>query len=422
MKNISYFCIMKRFERIIRYTILAVLLVISAANTQANSKSKAASRNLGDDIEISLLTCGPRQNIYSLYGHTAIRFRNIANGTDLAINYGVFSFDKPFFILRFVFGLTDYEMGIEDFQYFRSEYESTGCGVRQQVLNLTADEKVKIAHALSQNYEPDNRVYRYNYFYDNCTTRARDIILSGTKGTIRYATDTASSYPSYREMTHAYNENHRWARFGNDLLLGIKADLPTTFSQQQFLPERLCNDFEHAKIVGADGKSRTLVKESYWVLEPSASQAIDDNMPSPTLCFSIYALTVLCAACAEWKKRRPLWWMEVVTMLPTGICGIILFAMLFSQHPTVSLNLQILLLNPFCAVFVWHAIKKERKGEISRWNYAWTALIIMFLIGGLVQSYAEGITIVALSLLLRNILILSICRKAAKTNAINRQK
>ena len=409
MKNISYFCIMKRFERILKYIMAAVLLILSAAST-------ARANNPGDNIEISLLTCGPRQNVYSLYGHTAIRFRNTANGTDLAINYGVFSFDKPFFILRFVFGLTDYEMGIEEFRYFRAEYENTGCGVRQQVINLTADEKAEIARALSLNYEPGNRVYRYNYFYDNCTTRARDIILSCINGTIRYANDKTPSYPSYREMTHAYNVSHRWARFGNDLLLGVKADMPTTFDQQQFLPERLCNDFERAKIVGTNGKTRPLVKGSFWVIEPSAKPtAGDSEIPSPMLCLSLLSLAILCGAFAEWRKGRPLLWMEFVTMLLTGLCGIVLFAMLFSQHPTVSLNLQILLLNPLNLIFMWHTMKKERKGEICRWNYVWTAFIVLFLIGGFLQSYAEGITFVALSLLLRNILTISICRKAAKS-------
>ena len=91
-------------------------------------------------------------------------------------------------------------------------------------------------------------------------------------------------------------------------------------------------------------------------------------------------------------------------MFLTGACGLILFAMIFSQHPTVSLNLQILLLNPLNLVFLWSASKKIKKGQPCKWQKAWTVLIILFLLGGIMQSYAEGIYVVALSLLYRNIM------------------
>ena len=113
-----------------------------------------------DSVEISLLTCRPRQNVYSLYGHTAIRVQDKQNQLDIAVNYGMFSFEKPFFILRFVFGLTDYSMDIEDFEAFRIYYATRGAGVRQQALNLTKDEKKAIIAAIIKNYEPQNRVYR----------------------------------------------------------------------------------------------------------------------------------------------------------------------------------------------------------------------------------------------------------------------
>ena len=91
-------------------------------------------------------------------------------------------------------------------------------------------------------------------------------------------------------------------------------------------------------------------------------------------------------------------------MFLTGACGLILFAMIFSQHPTVSLNLQILLLNPLNLVFLWSTSKKIKKGQPCKWQKAWTVLIILFLLGGIIQSYAEGIYFVALSLLYRNIM------------------
>ena len=362
------------------------------ASSQDNKPTQQA-----DSIEISLLTCGPRQQVYSMYGHTAIRFLDKQSGRDLVVNYGVFSFDKPYFVLRFVFGLTDYEIGINTFELFSWEYGSTGCGVRQQVLNLTAQEKMAIAQAIDR-----------NYFYDNCTTRARDIIVNNLSGKVVY--EASAQYPSFRELIHLYNEEHRWARFGNDLLLGVKADSKTTFEQQQFLPERLSDDFEHAVIVNADGTKRKLVSRSFWVLEPAAKDINAEqaspgafDILSPVVCLGAFALLTLVVAAIERRRKRLVWAFDAVAMLLTGACGLILFAMIFSQHPTVSLNLQILLLNPLNLFMLYSVTKAARRNHIHWWIKTWSAMIILLLLGSFMQSYAEGVTIVALSLLLRNI-------------------
>lgn len=356
-----------------------------------------------DSVEISLLTCRPRQNVYSLYGHTAIRIQDKQNHLDMAVNYGMFSFDKPFFILRFVFGLTDYSMDIEDFEAFRIYYATRGAGVKQQTLNLTKEEKRAIIDAIIKNYEPQNRVYRYSYFYDNCTTRARDILLDNIKGTIRYQTRNKNS-ESYREMIHDYNEQQRWARFGNDLLLGIKADFPTNHEQQQFLPDNLRKDFDNAVVIDKNGQKRALVSNSSWVVLPG-TQAEWSGFPlSPTTCAIIFFVIVVAVSIYERCKIKMFWGMDIFLMLLTGLCGLILLAMVFSQHPTVRVNLQILLLNPISLIFLYPTVKCLRRNVIHRWLMAWMILIVLFLIGGFFQSYAEGMTIVALSLLIRYIL------------------
>lgn len=345
----------------------------------------------------------PRPYVYSLYGHTAIRYENLSQGIDIAINYGIFSFSKPYFVLRFVFGLTDYEMGIEYFEDFKAQYERSGCGVIQQTLNLTDKEKAAIAKAIDKNYLPENRVYRYNYFYDNCTTRARDIILDNINGKVVFENE-ANPYPSFRELIHQYNERHRWARFGNDLLLGVKADRPTTFSEQQFLPKNLSKDINDAVIYDKDGSKRKFVESETWIL-PATNDSGSDSFPfSPIVCLGVLAALVVAITTIEAMRKANYWFTDTIMMFLTGACGLILFAMIFSQHPTVSLNLQILLLNPLNLVFLWSASKKIKKGQPCKWQKAWTVLIILFLLGGIMQSYAEGIYFVALSLLYRNIM------------------
>lgn len=391
---------MKRFKIHLTGTLLAFFLFLtygSTAHCQNRNETAAASQ-----AEISLLTCGPRPNVYSLYGHTAIRYRDPSQGIDIAVNYGIFSFDKPFFILRFVFGLTDYEMGIEYFDDFVSHYSHTGCGIYQQVLNLTDKEKETIAAAIRTNYEPQNRTYRYNYFYDNCTTRARDIITRNIDGDVRYADDNKPEYPSFRNLIHGYNETHRWARFGNDMLLGVKADRPTSYAQQQFLPEILSRDLNTAYVATTGGTQRKLVKDAFWVVPHTKGVGADDFPLSPSAAMGIVAAIIVVLTIVEWRKKANFWAIDLVTMSVTGLCGLILLAMVFSEHPTVSLNLQILLLNPVTLVMMPHTIKRLRKRQSALWIKIWAMLIVAFLIGGFFQSYAEGIVFVALSLLFRN--------------------
>ena len=148
--NISYFCIVEYIKAIF----LVILLLVSYKASAQESLNNSIQL---DSVEISLLTCAPHNQIYSLYGHTALRVLNKETGDDIVVNYGMFSFKKPYFILRFVFGLTDYEMGIEPFEYFVAEYATYGCEVVQQKLNLTNEDKQRIISALQRNAEPNNK-------------------------------------------------------------------------------------------------------------------------------------------------------------------------------------------------------------------------------------------------------------------------
>ena len=350
-----------------------------------------------DSVEISLLTCQPHDEVYSLYGHTAIRYHDFhkKGKVDAAFNYGVFNFHAPHFVARFVFGLTDYELGAFPYHLFQAEYRHFGSMVTEQVLNLTAQEKYQLRQALSENLRPENCVYRYNYFYNNCTTKARDIIERCINGNVEYA-DREDYTPTYRKMIHEMTQRNPWSRFGNDLLLGIKADQPTTLRQQEFLPQNLMYDFDRARI-NDNGTRRPLVKERR-VSVPPGVQMHESGFPlSPLICFSILLVIGIIIFLIEWKIQCIFIVWDVLLMLATGIIGIVLTLMLFSQHPTVSLNLQIILFNPLPWLFLWPIIRKKKT---IYWHLT-AILSILFLIGALFQSYAEGIWSLALCLLLQ---------------------
>ncbi len=354
-------------------------------------------------MEISLLTCSPHEAIYSLYGHTAIRINDQRNGEDLAVNYGLFSFEKPHFVLRFLFGLTDYEMGIEPFEAFCRQYRYYGSSVTQQVLDLTNEEKWNIVKAVNINYMPENSVYRYNYFYDNCTTRAVDMLTTHLADAHVVFEGEQQKYPSFREMVHGCLPHHPWNRFGNDMLLGVKADCKTTLREHQFLPANAMDDFRHAMIVGQDGSNRPLVLREEIVV-PEGTQDVWKDFPlSPKDVFLIVlAITVLITLLEAYTKKV-LWGYDALLMILCGLAGIVLFLMLFSQHPTVRVNLLLLLLNPLPLFFIWRMIRRARKRLPDRQYAWWIILICLFFIGGIWQHYAEGIFLLASSLLIRNV-------------------
>ena len=383
---------MKQFENIFRTLFTSFLGLLIGLATPAYAQDGIDY----EQVDISLITCTPHEEVYSLYGHSAIRYHDRRTGLDAVFNYGVFNYAKPHFVLRFMFGLTDYELGIAPARGFCRYYDAWGSEVSEQVLNLTVDEKRRIKEALEKNALPQNRVYRYNFFYDNCATRPRDIIEQNVNGRIVYE-ERPDYTPSYREMIHKLTGDHRWAAFGNDLLLGFKADQPTTQRQQHFLPHNLAYDFGHATIV-SDSSSRPLVLTKR-VLVPAKQQEPMAGFPlSPKLTFILF-LMVPCFIVWIWEIRhkRLTRTYDVVLMLLTGLAGVILTAMLFSQHPATSSNLQVLILNPLSLLYIY----KVARGRRTPWFKICGACMVLCMIGSFFQDYAEGMEIVAFCLLFR---------------------
>ena len=371
--------------------VLLTLILVSSAPVAAQEDIPPM-----DSVEFSLLTCQPHDEVYSLYGHTAIRYHELRpGGLDWAFNYGVFDFKKPHFVARFVFGLTDYELGAYPYKYFVKEYRRFGSMVTEQVLNLTDEEKMALHDALAINLRPENKIYRYNYFYNNCTTKARDIIESCINGKVEYA-GREDYTPSYRDIVHSMTRNNLWSRFGNDLLLGIKADWKTDLRQQEFLPGNLLYDFDHAQIY-SNGSYRPLIKERR-IAVPAGVQIIESGFPlTPLACAAILLAVGIVIFFFEWRKKRVFVLWDVLLMIATGTIGIVLTLMLFSQHPTVSLNLQIILCNPLPWLFLWPVVR----GKQTRYWKITAILAVLFLIGSFFQTYAEGIHALALCLLMQ---------------------
>ena len=396
---------MKHLEKKIkRLLAVAILLTVSNINpifAQNDAKlvyygSDSIGHNFDpmDSVEVSLLTCSPHEEIYSLYGHSALRWHS--GDQDLVFNWGMFSFSKPYFVLRFVFGLTDYELAAYPFDQFWPYYQKWGSSITEQVLNLTNDEKRKLQMALIENLKPENKVYRYNFFYNNCSTKPRDVIEQSIEGKVVY-NEREGFEPTFREMVRECNRNHLWSKCGNDMLLGLKADLKTNRAEQEFLPMNLMADFTRAQIY-KDGEYRPLVKENRLLVAPGVQQIEPDFILSPTEVALILLAISLAIAVYEWRRKKIAKWWDVLLMTVQGLVGVMLTVMIFSQHPTTSLNLNLLLFNPLPLLFIPAIIKGKR----DLWRKVLATMFILFAIGGIFQSYAEGMWIVALCLLIRS--------------------
>ena len=420
------FAVMKEKVKIYMLLIGVLCTWSAAAQEQRDSANKSAAQEqrdsvseVGDSIEISLLTCEPHDEAYSMYGHTALLVNDIRKKFRYTVNYGVFDFDSSGFIWRFILGQTDYEMGMFLMTDFMSEYEKRGSGVIEQKLNLTPHERTMIYEAMRENYREENRKYRYNFFYDNCTTRARNLVTDHLDGLVVWPEDsTETEQPTWREMVHRYNAGSPWLRFGIDLLLGWEADRPTTRIERQFLPFQLLNDFNHTMVERNDSTVTPLVGENRVILENASGHTDTDAIVrggdasplsggpfTPFWCLTLLSVLIIAVTWWEWRSGKVLWGVDALLMTVTGLVGLIPTVMLFSDHPTVSKNLQILLFNPLPLLFLWPVVRSRRRGRCHLWWRLRAVLPVLFLIGALWQHYAEGLIPLATALFVRCVMI-----------------
>lgn len=303
-----------------------------------------------DSLQISLLTCSPGTEIYSLFGHTALRVQNFSRNLDVVFNYGMFSFNTPHFIYRFIKGETDYQLGVIPYVYFEAEYAERGSSVYQQVLNLSAEEKQTLLHLLTENYLPENRTYRYNYFYDNCTTRARDQIERCIKGTVVYP--DSFSNRSFRSIVHEFTVGAAWDELGIDLCLGAEADTPIDKRQQMFSPFYMKEYASDAYIIGDNGQKRPLVLKEEKVVDVAPAE-IHSSFLSPLWCATFLLAISVLIGWWQWRRNKICWIWELLLFGAQGIAGgIIAFLFFFSVHPTVGSNWLLILFNPIPLLYL----------------------------------------------------------------------
>lgn len=324
-----------------------------SAETSTAAQTQEVKAEAKDSVVISVLTCTPGSLVYELYGHTAIRVRELgAHESDWVFNYGTFTFQQPHFMWRFVLGETDYELSVVPYNLFYEAYVREGRGIDEQVLRLTSAEAASVRDALAENLDPRNSVYRYNFFYDNCTTRAIDKVTAPVKDQLKWSgVDTTKTL---RDIVHEFSAVSPWNRFGQDLLLGAEADQPADLAKQEFAPV-YAEHFLDQALLTVDGKVVPFVKANLTLL-PAQGEVEKPFFITPMWAFGILLAFTIVLIAIEEKRSKYYWQYDMVLMLAQGLVGcIITFLFFFSSHPAVGSNYLIILFNPLPLIgFAWY--------------------------------------------------------------------
>ena len=248
---------------------------------------------LSENTHISVITCAPFQGeLYSAFGHSAIRVYDPVQRIDYAYNYGTFDFNQPNFYLNFTKGRLLYRLAVQPYPQFRYTYLYYNRWVHEQVIDLTQEQKQKLFDYLQWNAQPENQEYFYDYFYNNCATKIRDVFIEVLGEKIKFDESFITTDYTIRDLTDLYLKKQPWGDLGIDICLGLPMDKKATPYDYMFLPDYIESSFNHATIITENG-SMPLVKETV-VSDPPGKPMIFDSTPHPWTVFGVFLLLVIC--------------------------------------------------------------------------------------------------------------------------------
>ncbi len=348
---------------------------------------------LSDQSKIYLITCTPGDELYSIFGHSAIRVEDPAQNIDLIFNYGTFDFNTPNFYLKFMNGQLDYMLSVTYYAPFVNSYSNEKRGITAHELNLSQKEKQQTWQFLLHNMQPQNRNYRYDFFFDNCATRIRDIFFNIKH--IEPQQHTGACNHTFRDYLHQYLQESPWLREGIDLVLGLPADKKATDYQKAFLPDYLDTLFIATT-------PQSLIKESTTILsaqpEPSKT-AITPLIVAIAILLIYIAITVI-----ERQKNTTQTTPDRILFLITGLIGLVIAYLWFvTDHKVTNWNLNILWLMP-TNIILAITPRSKIKTKVLRYLYRVTFLLsaIILLFGVIIPQHLPQISYpLALTLLIR---------------------
>jgi len=332
-----------------KFIILSFLFFLAGA--------QKAIAQLSPSAEISIITCQQGDDLYNVFGHTAIRIYDPEYKINEIYNYGIFEF-KPGFGIKFLRGKLLYKLGKQSFNGFIDAYTREKRSVLQQKLNISLEEKINIYRALKENYKPENREYLYDFFFDNCTTRVRDLLEKHISG-LQLPKD-------FEDITHRHLLDKStfampWTDFGMDLIIGARTDKKTSQAEQLFLPFNL-----YALLNATTKNGQALVEDSLILLDYDKEIVRRSKKPfiTPTLVFGIFLLLEIFF---YWQKKKGkvfsvIKYIDTLWFSLLGIGGLVILFMWFgTDHTVTKINFNLLWMSP---LFFFSKLRKNKFGMI----------------------------------------------------------
>ncbi len=306
-------------------------------------------RSLAQDsctLQISVMTCGTGQELYSSYGHSAIRVVDPCKGTDSVYNYGGFNFAEPDFYMKFTRGKLKYYLFAETMESFLGQYVYEGRSVIEQRVQLNEKDAQAVQQFLRENLKEANRYYRYDFLFDNCSTRIRDLFQQLFQNRLRYLPFMASDSIRFRTLLNHYERNLHWERVGINLLMSHVVDQKMSSYQSMFLPDYLLKGLAVATLDG-----HALIADTKTILVSTQTDSKALNQPLWIFWSLFVGITFLSLSK---KMRVALIYIDVLLFLVIGLLGCLMMFMWFgTEHQVCERNLNLLWAFPLHIVFAF---------------------------------------------------------------------
>lgn len=314
------------------------------------------------DTSIYLLTITPGTDTYSIYGHSALRVIIPELNSDMVYNWGVFAFDAPNFAWNFAKGRLNYYLGPEEFNSFLGEYLYERRSVYSQKINLISSEKQVILSLIQENLKPENRAYRYDFFYDDCSTRIRDLIEKAVGTKLIYPPDEFTRMRTFRELIGEYQKNYAWLNMGIDLIMGTTGEKKATFRDMMFLPMYLQKNLTQT-IINRNRKMVPLLSNSEVLLEFDPPVAKTKFYVAPMFLFTILFVIIVIFT-AIYRRAKIINVLDIVLFALFSILAVLMiFFNFFTDHQQMKMNINIIWFNPLLLVCLFCIIMRK-PGEI----------------------------------------------------------
>jgi hypothetical protein len=348
------------------------------------------SLQLSQFAEISVLTVGPGASLNDAFGHSGFRVKDTMFKMDIVFGYGQYDFDTPNFYLKFAQGKLNYLMSVHEYQDFYDSYVYYNRTIDEQVLNLSAEQKQALFNQLATNYQPENRAYLYDFFYDNCATRIRDMVEDTSQPKVAFTTPAGFEPKTFRALIHEHVNRNSWGSFGIDLALGSIIDQQATAEEHMFLPKYIHEFFANATI-----GNQPLVRSSSVIYQKNDTKNSANFLFSPLMVFGIIGAFIIFITYSDYKKNTRSKWLDVTLFSITGIIGVLLLLLWFAtDHTATANNYNLLWAFPLNLLVIGQLLRPQVKNWVKRY-----LRFLMIMLALLTFHWITGVQVFAIGLI-----------------------